>query len=240
VVILVKRAPGVWWREAKETGAPLIWDVLDFWRQPDANNRTEAEFVREVIQMRDAVHISRLIGATQAMADAIGGVYIPHHHRLGLTAMPIRKRARVVAYEGSARYLGSWRVALERACARLGLTFLVNPPDLSEADLVVAFRDELWDGWACRQWKSGIKYVNAIVAGRPVLTQECAAFREIAPTGAVVEDHAALDEAIAKMTADDVRQKAWLQGRKRVSEFSIDRIARQYRDLVQSVVRTAV
>ena len=50
--------------------------------------------------------MARLIGSTQAMADEIEGVYIPHHYRPGLHARPVRDRIEVIAYEGTRKYLG--------------------------------------------------------------------------------------------------------------------------------------
>jgi hypothetical protein len=240
VIVLVKQAADVWWREAKAAKAPIVWDVLDFWRQPQENGLTEAQLVHEIVLRRDAYAIDTLIGATQAMATAIGGVYLPHHHRIGLISSPVRPRLRVVAYEGSTRYLGSWRLALEQVCARRGLTFVINPPDLSQADLLVAFRGDHWDGWACRQWKSGVKYVNAMAAGRPILTQASAAFDEIRPIGAVVNDPADLGRAIDRYASDEaLRQLARESGRHRAPTFAIESVARTYVDLLHRVARRA-
>lgn len=238
VIILVKRAPQTWFREATATGVPIIWDVLDFWHQPSGNQRLEADLVREVLEMAHVMK-AHMIGATRAMAAALKGAYLPHHSRSGLVPTPSRPELKVVAYEGAPRYLGSWRSALEDVCEQLGLTFVVNPPELGQADLVVAFRGEEWDGWACRQWKSGIKYVNAIAAGRPILSQATAAFDEIQPGGTIVENPADLSAAIAALAPADVRDRIYTRCRKRAHEFSLDAIAAQYRKLIHSVVGVA-
>lgn len=241
VVVLVKRAPEVFYQQAKAWGGPLIWDVLDFWRQPRDNDRTEADLLEEVRRIRHGLQIGLVIGATQAMATAIGGVYLAHHHRPSLRATQSLTRAELVAYEGSPRYLGSWQSALEQACAQLGLNFALNPPDLGQVDLVVAFRGEMWDGPVCRQWKSGIKYVNAMAAGRPVVTQSCAAFDELAPVGVTIERQAELVEAMRAMLAPEVRYAAYEQSLQRAPEFSIETIAAQYRPLLERIAlaRTA-
>jgi len=239
VIVLVKRAAYVWRAEARATRVPLVWDVLDFWKQPSANQHTEQAYLREVFAISRELKVSRLIGATEAMAVAIGGVYLPHHCRIGLTPAPIRPRAETVAYDGSARYLGSWRVALERECTRHGLRFVVNPEEVGRADLLVAFRGEDWDGWVCRNWKSGVKYVNAIAAGRPIIAQACAAFDEIRPTGMTIEDPAQLGEAITAMTSVEVRQAAYEDGLRRGPAFTVDAIAARYQRLLRSVARRA-
>lgn len=239
VIVLVKRAPETWFQQLRGWHVPLVWDVLDFWRQPTANQRTEEEFVREVRGTVQSLNIRLVIGATKTMASAIGGVYLPHHHRIGLTPTPPRAALKVVAYDGSTRYLGPWRQALERACAELGLTFVVNPEDLTAVDLLVAFRGGDWDGWVCRTWKSGIKYVNAIAAGRPILTQASAGFQEIRPHGAIVEDPDELVEAIRSWMPLERRQQAYEDGRKRAKSFAIETIASDYLKILQGVTAGA-
>jgi len=239
VVVLVKRAAEEHFQAAQAYRGLLVWDVLDFWRQPAANDRTDDDLVREVTQTARALRVQLLIGATRAMAQAIGGVYVPHHHRLGLVPTPPRPTVQVVGYDGSPRYLGAWRTHLERACAARGLTFIVNPPDLSQVDLLVAFRDTDWDGWACRHWKSGIKYVNAIAAGRPILTQASAAFEELRPVGAVVEDPVGLEAVLEHLSAPHLRQAAYEDGLKRARTFSIETIAGQYWELILEALQRA-
>lgn len=239
VGVLVKHS-ALSFRKANACGARLIWDVLDVWRQPDDNALSLSTHIQRIHEVRDELGVSVLIAATQQMAEDIGGVYVPHHSRPGLTPQPIRHEAAVVAYEGKAKYLGPWRKALEIACVRLGLEFVVNPENLSDADIVVAFRGGMWDGEVCRRWKSGVKYVNAIAAGRPVLTQACAAFAEIQPPGHAVEQAEELIPALRALMPADVRQQALEACQQRAPQFALDRIARQYRDvLVQSVRRAA-
>ena len=200
VVILVKRAALAYATRVHALGKPLIWDPVDAWSQPGQNHYTEREarawLQAEIAQRRP----TRTMGATQAMTDAIGpgGVYLPHHHRVGLQARAPRPEIQVVAYDGRPDYLGQWRGVLERLCAARRWRFAINPPDLSEADLFVALRDSAWDGYMPRAWKSGVKVVNAIAAGRPILSQEMASAREIRPLGhtcieTVAELEAALD-----------------------------------------------
>lgn len=148
----------------------------------------------------------------------------------------MRPRLKVVAYEGSSRYLGRWQPAVEQVCAELGLQFVINPRDIRAADLLVAFRDGEWDGWACRQWKSGIKYVNAIVAGRPIITQGCAAFAEIKPYGMTIGAPDELKSAIEYLGLHGCRKEAYDFGVKRVTDFRIENIAKRYLEIITSVI----
>jgi hypothetical protein len=237
IIILVKHAAHRWGHEARESGARLIWDVLDIWPQPAGNQTSLEQLRREIWDTRDAVGISTLIGATSKMAADIGGIYIPHHSHAGLQPTPIRSRLKVVAYEGNERFLGSWRAALEQACQRLGVKFVINPRDLSAVDLFVAFRGEQWNGLVCRQWKSGVKYVNAIAAGRPTLTQGSAAFFELRAPGQVVELQDELEDAIRAWMPADRRQNA-LDDCKRMAPLCyLEAVEQRYQALIEDVVR---
>lgn len=238
-VVLVKRAIDAFGAEARQRHLPLIWDVLDYWQQPEQNDKPIGWHVQQVKLLKQRYGISALIGATKQMAEDIEGIYIPHHSRPGLAQMPIRETATVVAYEGTSKYLSSWRKPLTHACGELGLSFVVNPLSLSDADLLVAFRGEQWGGDVCARWKSGVKYVNAIAAGRPILTSHCAAFNEIKPFGSIVEhsDHVLWN--LRAMTRRETRQMCWEVSRQRAAEFSIDAIVKRYTTLVQSTLQVA-
>lgn len=236
VCILVKRAITQFAPTAHAFRVPVIWDALDFWKQPDDNGATAEQAIEMGRAVMRRTGPALVIGATQAMANDLGGVYLPHHSRPRLAARPVRERLEVVAYEGTPKYLGSWRSALEQACARLGLTFVVNPPDLSDADLVVAFRGERWDGPICRRWKSGVKCVNALAAGRPLVTQSSAAAAEIAAPGAVVEDPVALETTLASFLPRSVREAVAETCRERSAAYTRAAIARRYRAAISTVL----
>ncbi len=240
VCILVKRAIEPFAAAAHAADVPIVWDALDFWQQPDQNALGTDDAIALGRAWIARTHPALVIGATQAMADDLGGVYLPHHSRPKLAPRPVREHMQTVAYEGTSKYLGSWRAALERACARLGLTFVVNPPDLSEADLVVAFRGERWDGPICRRWKSGVKCVNAIAAGRPLVTQASAAVADIQPPGAQVEDPVALEATLASFMSLSVRQAIAETCRAQSAAYTRAAIARQYRAAISTVLSQTV
>jgi hypothetical protein len=239
LVVLVKRAAIRWQAEARRLKVPVVWDVLDFWAQPEDNALPREAMIAKVKAIQEAAGVSVLIGATQAMAEDIGGVYLPHHCRIGLAPAPIRDRAEVVAYEGTPKYLGQWRLALERSCASLGMRFVVNPIDIRHADVLVSFRDGKWDGWACRAWKSGVKQVNALVAGRPVLAQASAAGDEIITTGITFESMSYLSDALATITRWEVREDALQQGLNRGQEYQLPSVARSYAEVLRQSARRA-
>lgn len=243
VVVLVKRAAIQWQAQARRLKVPVVWDVLDFWNQPEDNSLAREEMIAKVKAIQEAAGVSVLIGATRAMADDIGGVYLTHHCRLGLSPGQLRDRAEVVGYDGTSKYLGRWRAALEQSCEDLGLRFVVNPPDIRTADVLVSFRDGRWDGWACRRWKSGVKLVNALVAGRPIVSQPSAACDEACDEkrlfGALVETTEGLTEAIGLASSLETRAKSQQYGRATQNAYQLPAVAREYATILQQAARRA-
>lgn len=233
VVVLVKRAGAAWAALAQRFKKPIVWDALDFWAQPSDNHATPEVAQALVRAWIAAIRPALVLGATEAMAQACGGEYVPHHSRPGLTATPARETVATVAYEGNALYLGRWRQRLEAECAQRGWQFVINPTYLGQADLIVALRDGVWDGWICRQWKSGVKLVNAMAAGRPVITQLTAAFSELQPVGTAIEDAHGLRLALDTWADRRLREQAVTQPGARM--FHVEQIAARYRALLASV-----
>jgi hypothetical protein len=138
---------------------------------------------RSICWMRETlVHLRPhgVIWPTERMRDdvdpfhRIKGVVIPHHCRPRARINPIRDRIERVGYEGSARYLACWEESLRKECRRREIEFVINPPELADVDVVVAFRGGEWSSYATRHWKSHVKLANAHGSGTPFVGQrEC-------------------------------------------------------------------
>lgn len=234
LVVLIKRAGPVFAAQAHRFGVPIVWDALDIWQQPADNGKDARASMLLLEHVIAAIKPALTIGATEMMAAAAGGVYIPHHSWQGLTPSPAHARVQVVGYEGNPVYLGSWRQALEAACQRRGWTFAVNPNDLRAVDLFVAFREGVWDGFMCRTWKSGVKVVNALAAGRPLLSQGSCAVREI-QHGTEVERVADLDVALDMVEPFSVRERCAREAVARATAYTLEAVAGRYRAILQDV-----
>lgn len=238
VAVLVKRYGAQFSPHAHAADVPIVWDALDFWKQPYENvfdeTRARALLVAELTRIKPAL----TIGATQAMADAAGGVYVPHHSWQGLEPTEPRPNVGIVAYQGNPMYLGQWRPALEHECSKRGWVFVINPPDLSLADILVAFRNGPWDGWMCWQWKSGVKVVNAIAAGRPLLAQDTAAARELSAPGQSVATPEAIGAALDSWAPLERRQQAYERCRCLAPALRLSKIAEKYVEILTSVRAT--
>lgn len=235
LAVIVKRSEPRFGPDARRHGVPIVWDALDSWRQPSENGMGEVQARQQLKNHISAIKPALVIGATQAQAEAAGGVYLPHHSRPGLTPAPAREKVSVVAYEGSPAFLGSWHGRLHVACQRRGWTFVINPPDIREADILVALREDPWDGWACREWKSGVKLVNAIAAGRPILTQPSAALSDIGAPGDVVETTSQLDAEFDRWADFEQRQRAVEECTSLAPRYRLESVAADYLKILSTV-----
>lgn len=233
VAVLVKKHAAGMAPLFHRCGKPIVWDALDFWSQPAQNGVTEAGALDLLKAQIATIRPTLVIGATQAMARAAAQFcradYLPHHSWAGLVPTPPRETVQTVAYQGNALYLGRWHGWLTDACQKRGWRFVVNPENLSDADIIVAFRDGPWDGWICREWKSGVKVSNAVAAYRPIIMQNCAAARETyGPSKAETREELArwFDEWAPFEYRDDL-----LPG----NPFTLDTVAARYRDILATV-----
>lgn len=240
VVVLVKKHAIAFAPRAHKAGKPIVWDALDFWSQPSHNNYKEpAAQLALQIQIK-VIKPALVIGATEAMTAAArnfcAAAYLPHHSWAGLAPTAPRDAVAVVGYQGNPSYLGRWHRWISDACAARGWTFVVNPIDLAATDILVSFRDGPWDGWICREWKSGVKAINAIAAGRPLISQDSAAVRELRPIGRVIEQHDDLDGAFDAFTPVIARQEAEAFDRSiRADDLTVDKVAVRYLDILSTV-----
>lgn len=247
LVVLVKRFGLQWAADVHRHGLPLVWDALDFWAQPAENHLNEAQAKAALVRQMTQIRPMLTIGATEAQAVASGGVYVPHHSWKGLSPTLARERVQTVAYEGGEVYLGAWRRVIERECKARGWRFILNPVstmatpsplDLSTVDILVSFRDGSRDGWICREWKSGVKAVNAIAAGRPFISQDSAAVRELQPAGSIVERVEELSAAFDWWADADRRAAVVAASLVKAPAFTLDTIAAQYLEVLESLVQT--
>lgn len=241
-VVIVKRLKKRWNRwlaRIQHVRKPVAWDCVDFWQQPEENDICHNLAIKSFNKRKGELGARLVIVATEQMQKDVGGncYYLPHHHRPTLMPTPIRDRVALVGYEGNEKYIEDLRPLIERECQARGWTFVVNPPSLAAMDIVLALRSGVWDGRVCRQWKSGVKYVNSIAAGRPVITQDCAAFREIDPPGSVIQVEADLVSAFDHWSSRTHRQQAFERASAMEPMYRLDVIADQYRSLLAQHMR---
>lgn len=189
-VVIVKRAEQHQVDLVHRAGAPLIWDVVDAWPQPEGNHWPEGSCKAWLRQEVRRIRPNAIVAATQAMAAdcaefGVPVLALPHHARPGFTSTPMRPM-HVLAYEGGTQYIGGWFTLLEAECHRRGWVFVVNPAVLRDVDALVAVRDQ--DGYAPRMWKSNVKLANAQATGTPIVCCREAGYLETTRGGVLWAD----------------------------------------------------
>ena len=176
LVVVVKRTPEPLLAALRAAGRPWVLDVVDFYPQPQAAVWPRADAIAWVRRRIAELAPTAVIWPNERMAEDCGaekwpGAVLYHHHRPGIRRNPIREQVRTVGYEGAPAYLAEWRPILEEECTRRGWRFVVNPEQLADLDIVVAFRGGVWDGYAPAHWKSNVKLANAHGSGTPTVSK---------------------------------------------------------------------
>jgi len=169
----------------RKTTAPLVWDIVDAWPQPEGNEWKKDKLVAHVMQTAGRIRPDFMIAATRRMAEDLGpDVFaLRHHGRVYEKQNCIKEKVGVVAYEGSARYLGRWVEKVTAECVRRGWLFVINPKCLTEVDIVLALRDYPHKGYGTDHWKSNVKLQNAQNSGTPIICGRESGYQETASGG---------------------------------------------------------
>jgi hypothetical protein len=182
--ILVKRAEHELLQTLRRAKVPIVWDIVDSWPQPDGNNWGHAQCMAWLSSELARIAPQAVIAPTRAMADdvrliarSLPVLALPHHHRPGLAPVPARE-VRTVGYEGGEGYIAASRVAIEAQCVSRGMRFVVNPQDVTQCDVLLAWRDA--DGYAVRNWKSNVKSATAHALGIPIICRRESGYKEMA------------------------------------------------------------
>jgi len=211
LAVLVKRPTSDLLQRLHRADVPVIWDIVDAWPQPGGNAWDRARCLEWLAGQVRAIRPAAIVAAARAMAQDCEGfgvpvLALPHHARPGLRLNPIRP-LKVLGYEGGQQYLGRWLPIIQRQCAVRGLQFVINPAEVAEVDVLLALRD--CDGYAPRNWKSGVKLANAQGSGTPVICNREAGYLETA-SGAEhwADDEDELAVALDALTPIEARRTA--------------------------------
>lgn len=174
IIVAVKRMKGNLADMLRGSGKPIVWDALDFWKQPEESTTDNLEDAKALA----APHIERLapaliIGANKQMADDLGGACIYHHARLDA----VRGAGKEITYDGHARYIEGLHVPF----AKVGWTFKAGQPS-KETGAILSARCGADGGWLARRWKSNVKAANAIACGVPFISEPDQAYLETVPS----------------------------------------------------------
>lgn len=198
LVIAVKRLTPTYIRMLNSTGVPWVWDVVDFYPQPECYDWCQARSIAWAKHAIKKANPHGVIYANKRMKNdiSIDGVTVYHHGRSKVPHNPIREKVKVVGYEGSAKYLGRWEKYLRQACDKRGWQFRTDVP-LDKMDIVIALRDRPYNGYAQHHWKSNVKLANAQLTGTPFIGNPEDGYLETQSGAEVfIEDFKELDRAL--------------------------------------------
>lgn len=235
IIVAVKRQRPELIAAIKASRKPWVLDIVDAYPQPACTQWSREEAIGWVRSLIKRLKPIGVIWPNQRMREdcdtGIPGVVIPHHYRPGIAINPVRETVQTVAYEGSPAYLGEWLEPITQCCLERGWEFLVNPPSLSDADIVLACRGGYHNGYVQRHWKSNVKLANAHGSGTPFIgPKECGYLETSTGMEQWADSPSDLDDCFDRLTEWHYRgqiQKAFLANR-----YSLEQAARDMREFL--------
>jgi len=172
-IVVVKKCSDELLQSLRHSKRKWALDVLDFYPQPVCSYWSRDEAIRWVRNRIKELNPTAVIWPNDRMKrdcwDGRPALVLYHHYRPSIQSLNLRSSIQNLVYEGSSKYLGRWEAILQFACKEKGWGLLINPPQLTDGDVVVAFRDDGFNGYAQSSWKSNVKLVNAQAAGLPFI-----------------------------------------------------------------------
>lgn len=238
LAVVVKRVPEVIRSGLASSGRKWVYDCVDCYPQPECSTWNKFEAVAWMRKHIASLNPTAVIWPNRQMRedcdDGRPGFVLPHHARPNQPMNPVREKVTRVGYEGRADYLQGWAMVLHKECDRRGWHFIVNPENLAELDIVVAFRGGKWDGYAPQAWKSAVKLENAHGSGTPFvgrpdtsyMEQACGAeYWAVSPEG--------LSTAFDWLEPQSTREQ--VSDRFRAAAYTLDRAASDLRGFLETL-----
>jgi hypothetical protein len=226
VAIFVKKVPPNY-REAKAA----IWDMVDCYKQPYAGN---IKWLCEDLKARSN-GFSATIAATQRMQDDVGATWsLPHHYRPGIAENQIRAKVKRVGYCGDVRYIDDWLPVVSEECKYRGWELVINPENEADCDILLGLRGENWRNYTTDNWKSGVKFANAVGSLTPFIGLPECGYTEMGVPFRPVLFHSDIGHAFDVMTEYKERAKLACAYASARARFSIDHIAGRYVEWLSS------
>jgi hypothetical protein len=232
-------------RLLRALGKITVYDVVDFWVQPDDGLRYHdvAAIRAYFTEFLAGLQVDGVIFPNRTMMEDLGDlvpnpVCIYHHFWPDLEPIEVRERAAVVGYQGKPAYLGPWRKVIERLCRRFGLQFVVNPSDLRAVDIGLAARGGVHASTMAHRYKSNVKLANFYGGGIPCVVNSSEHSYHETDNGEVrfFATEAELADRLAELLPHETRlriHRSFLAAR---TDFTLEAIATRYEQYLHSLV----
>jgi hypothetical protein len=238
--IFVKKVNWEMVDEAKRRKKSIIWDCVDFWLQPEMNNdKSRALLVAgdTINKMRPNLIVCATAQQQRDFMDAGFNTpirFLHHHARPHQQINPIREKIEVVGYEGSPDYIERDRSVIESICKDRGAKFVVNPANLADVDVVIAFRSGKYGGETCRRWKSNVKLANAQATGTPIICNPESGYIETATEGSVrwASNMSTFEQELSAMSSMKARAEQSLLLLSDAQRYTLTEVAERYKGML--------
>lgn len=148
---------------------------------------------------------------------------------------PIREKIKKVGYQGAEKYLGKYREIIEHECARRNYEFVVNPKQLSEVDIAIAFRHGVANGYAQQAWKSQVKLANAHGSGTPFIGACEDSYLETACGGEILKNFSRISFSIALDSLEDYKLRKQVSEKFLLHAYPLEAAQNQLRGFLEKI-----
>ena len=245
VLCVVKKLNSKIVSSARDQGLHIVYDIVDSWRQPrDGLKCHSVEDARVLFRKKwKKIDADLFIFPTEQMLIDLGdlvpkGQVIYHHYRPGIPLNPIRDQVLTVGYEG-ADFLGEWKSRLEESCRQMGVTFVTNPLNYSDIDVVVLARGGLHANFLSHRYKSNVKLANAYGSGTPALVHIAEQSAHDTDCGNVLyfSDIGSFDQQLDLLINNlELRRSISNSFLLAAKNYEISSIAKEYEDMFSNLV----
>lgn len=216
-------------------GLNWVWDIVDAYPQPECTKWGRDKSISWARKEIDRLKPRAIIWPNRRMKDDVGfdgaSIVIEHHHRPNIKINPIREKIRSVGYEGSPRYITGWEEFIQVECKRRGWSYVVNPENLADVDVVLALRGAKWNAYAVNNWKSNVKLANAHGSCTPFIGAPEQGYLETSSGCEYwAEDKVQLSEAFDRLESQSARQQ--IADRFLECSIPIEKPLKKYRELI--------
>ena len=238
LICVVKRINEPLLDAIRKSGKPWVFDCVDFFPQPTCSTWSRDRAIDWVRKSLSKLKPNAVIWPNQRMMEDCGkgyaGIVLRHHYRPNIPVNPVRSEIQQICYEGSETYIGGWLKTILNECQRRQWHFRINSGHLADSDIVLAIRDQKFNGYAQRHWKSNVKLANAHGSGTPFIGPcENAYYETASGYEKWVESPDMLHYAFDELECQEMRQK--IHNSFRGHKIGIEEVAGQYRRFLNGV-----
>jgi len=200
-----------------------VFDMVDCWPQP-FHRGDHLQYVKERMQ-----GFKYTIAATQKMQDDVSATWnLRHHFRPNIQENQIRKDVKIIGYEGAEHYITEWMPFIRRECKERGWRFEINPTNLADCDVVLGLRGNEWRNYASDNWKSGVKFSNAIGSLTPFIALPESGYNEYGVRFESVNIFEDLKTAFDNISDHEYRLSLAQEYKNKKPHYSLEAVAAEY------------